>query len=426
MYVRKVRIENIRTIEALEWEIPAGQEAGWHVVLGDNGAGKSSFLRSVALALAGPLEAFALRQDWNDWLRRGAESGSVVLTAVPDPEYDSFDLNLNAPGPIGIEFVRVGERAELRSIFDPQDSWVWNPANRGWFCAAYGPYRRFSRASGGESLMESLSGSAPRLASMLSVFGEDVALTECLRWLRELHHKKLEGSPEGTLLDEVQAFVNQEGFLPHRARLVSVSSERVEFEDGNGCTVPVLELSDGYRSILSMTFELIRQLSRLYGPKLVFDPDDPTRVAAPGVVLIDEVDAHLHPTWQRRIGQWFRTHFPRMQFIVTTHSPLICQAAEVGSVWRLPRPGIEEEGGMVTGTELNRLLYGDVLDAYSTGVFGPGVTRSDVGKQRLERLAELNVKELFGEGLTPEERDEQRILREETPTAAAAGMGQQT
>ena len=51
---------------------------------------------------------------------------------------------------------------------------------------------------------------------------------------------------------------------------------------------------------------------------------------APGVVLIDEVDAHLHPTWQRRIGLWFREHFPKLQFIVSTHSPLICQAATVG------------------------------------------------------------------------------------------------
>ena len=82
------------------------------------------------------------------------------------------------------------------------------------------------------------------------------------------------------------------------------------FVDGNGYRVPVEDLSDGYRSILSMTFELIRQLAATYGPKRVFDPKDPFKVNMPGVVLIDEVDAHLHPTWQRKVGLWFGSISP--------------------------------------------------------------------------------------------------------------------
>jgi hypothetical protein len=176
-------------------------------------------------------------------------------------------------------------------------------------------------------------------------------------------------------------------------------------------------LSDGYRSILSMTFELIRQLAATYGPKRVFHPKDPTRVDVPGIVLIDEVDAHLHPTWQRKVGLWFRKHFPKMQFIVTTHSPLVCQAAEVGTVWRLPRPGTDEEARQVVGVELDRLIFGNVLDAYGTGVFGEGIARSEHAKQRLQRLAELNVKELR-KGLSAAERKEQAALRASQPTAA--------
>src|SRR5712671_2638426 len=127
---------------------------------------------------------------------------------------------------------------------------------------------------------------------------------------------------------------------------------------------------------------------------------------APGVVLIDEVDAHLHPTWQRRIGLWLREHFPKMQFIVTTHSPLICQAADVGTVWRLPQPGTNETGRMLAGVELDRLLYGNVLDAYSTEAFGEDINRSEESKKKLHRLAELNYKELHGQ-LTISERKEQ-------------------
>jgi putative AbiEii toxin of type IV toxin-antitoxin system len=212
-------------------------------------------------------------------------------------------------------------------------------------------------------------------------------------------------------------FINQPGFLPHHTRLEKISSREVLFVDGNGYRVPVEELSDGYRSILSMTFELIRQLAATYGPKRVFHPKDPTKVNVPGVVLIDEVDAHLHPTWQRKVGLWFREHFPKMQFIVTTHSPLVCQAAEMGTVWRLPKPGTDEEARQVTGVELDRLIFGNVLDAYGTGLFGEGVSRSESSKRRLQRLAELNLKELR-KGLSAAERKELAALRASQPTSA--------
>lgn len=143
---------------------------------------------------------------------------------------------------------------------------------------------------------------------------------------------------------------------------------------------------------------------------------------------MDEVDAHLHPSWQHEVGLWFRRHFPRVQFIVTTHSPLLCQAAEQGTVWRLPRPGSEELPREITGVELSRIVYGNVLDAYGTGVFGEGLERSESARERLHRLAELNVKELR-RGLSEAERQEQEELRAGQPTSAAvvhqieAGIG---
>jgi hypothetical protein len=77
---------------------------------------------------------------------------------------------------------------------------------------------------------------------------------------------------------------------------------------------------------------------------------------------------------------------------------LVCQAAEVGSVFRLPRPGVdpgEHQGEMLSGVALQRLLYGNVLDAYSTGAFGDGA-RSESGQEKPEELAALNVQEMTG------------------------------
>jgi hypothetical protein len=129
-----------------------------------------------------------------------------------------------------------------------------------------------------------------------------------------------------------------------------------------------------------------------------------------GVVLIDEIDVHLHPSWQTRIGHWFTSCFPNIQFIVTTHSPLICRAAVKGSVWRLPPPNSTQKTQRVEGFELKQLLYGDVLDAFSTGVFGKSITRSAAGHAKLERLAELNIRYYRQEADAKELAERQTLL----------------
>lgn len=416
MYVRRVTINHVRSISSLDWSVEPGKERGWHVIIGDNGSGKSSFLRSIALALVGERDVEALRQDWRSWLSNGADHGEVDLNLVTDPEWDT------GPGPVGVDslgmaitgvgFLRIDDSVVVGTSPAPDSP----PKNGGgWFSAAYGPFRRFS--GGVES--ERIYASRPRLAAHLSVFGEDFALTEALDWLQRLQFRKLENASSGAphFVDRVTEFVNQPGFLPHHAQLQEIGSAGILFRDGNGFDIRVEDLSDGYRSMLSMAFELLRQLSLAYPPERLFDPEHPGRVQAPGVVLIDEIDAHLHPTWQKRVGTWLHEHFPQIQFIVTTHSPLICQAASTGSVWRLPRPGTNEVGGRVERTDLDRLIYGNVLDAYGTDLFGEDVSRSEESKQLLQRLAILNRKERRGT-LSKEEREEQQHLRSILPTAA--------
>ena len=443
MYIQKISIQNIRSISQLEWELAATECAGWHVLIGDNGSGKSTVLRAIALALVGPQNAYALRQNWDEWLRRKEYDAKIVLDLVDAPDFDIFQgkgatgkkkalkaiIKLHRTKPLdgdgygegrgngysngsGTHFSDVSLSGDSGGSKPTTDRHVWSNGS-GWFSAAYGPFRRFA---GGNQEYSKLFYSYPRLAAHLSIFGEDVALSEAVEWLKELRYKSLENRLEGELLGPITKFINQEGFLPYQAKLKEISSTGVLFTDANENTISVENLSDGYRSILSMTFELIRQLQITYSNQPIFSTDG-TQVILPGVVLIDEIDAHLHPTWQKRVGLWFRQHFPNIQFIVTTHSPLVCQAAEHGSVWKLPRPGTDEQCFRVQGHELERLLFGDLVEAYSTHLFGMTTTRSDDSKHKIERLAELNLKETFV-GLTAYEQEEQSVLRAMLPTLA--------
>jgi hypothetical protein len=145
-----------------------------------------------------------------------------------------------------------------------------------------------------------------------------------------------------------------------------------------------------------------------------------------GVVIIDEIDAHLHPVWQTKIGNFFLKFFPKIQFIVTTHSPLVCRAAEKGSIWRLSMSYASDTSfaeNLVTevlGEDKKQLLYGNILDAYGTTLFGKEpVQHSPETEKELMELGRLNMLESFGK-ITEDQRQRKKVLMQKYPTNYAA------
>ncbi|WNI34219.1 AAA family ATPase [Streptomyces sp. ITFR-6] len=124
-----------------------------------------------------------------------------------------------------------------------------------------------------------------------------------------------------------------------------------------------------------------------------FSGDDgeggPSLLRVPGVVIIDEIDAHLHVSWQRRIGPWLTEHFPNIQFIVTTHSPYICQAADPGGLIRLP--GVEEDAApeVVPEDLYERVVYGSGDDAVLSDLFGLDTPYSEQAERRRAEFVAL-------------------------------------
>ena len=434
MHLRKFTISNIRSIEELEMEFERGEESGWHVILGANGTGKSSVIRSLALLLMGEKEAYASRQDFWRWIRKGSETAVISGSLSMDEEYDSLSgggqppkrliqckVELNAPDhgkSLAVEPKFTGER-HLRTIWGTGD---------GWFSASFGPFRRFT---GGDRIYDRLFISNKRLAPHLTALGEDVALTEALSWLSSLFIQSLQDEKNGMqtgqateTLSLVKTFLNESGLLPHNACVDEITNNTVYVRDGNGIIIQLDQLSDGYRSALSLVIELIRQMFVMNGvDKMRRAFTSNGSILVPGVVAIDEVDAHLHPSWQKEIGKWLRKCFPRLQFIISTHSPLVCRAVAdddgtiSGTIWMLPTPGSCETFRKLDKTETEQLAYGDVLDAYSTDVFGENVTRSQAGSVKVQRLAELNSISLKAE-LSDDEKNERKWLRSIFPDLA--------
>ena len=177
-------------------------------------------------------------------------------------------------------------------------------------------------------------------------------------------------------------------------------------------------MSDGYQSVFSLAIEILRQISKRFNLEKVLnvDKDKGFQVEATGVILIDEIDIHLHPQWQAKIGDWFKSHFPNIQFIISTHSPIICQSAEGGSIWKIEHNKNKKDSRQMVGQDFKRLVYGSLTDAISTDVFGEKpVERSLKSNKMLDKLALLNRKAIRGLA-TAEEKEEIKILKSILPS----------
>jgi len=116
-------------------------------------------------------------------------------------------------------------------------------------------------------------------------------------------------------LTAVRSAINR--FMPEFSNLHVRRKPRLHMSiDKNGETLNVAQLSQGEKSLMALIGDIARRLA-VMNPGL----EDPLK--GDGIVLIDEVDMHLHPQWQRSLIGQFSTTFPNCQFVLTTHSPLV-------------------------------------------------------------------------------------------------------
>lgn len=418
MYIKRVVLENLRGFQHLDFDFerPGNGYAGWDVVTGDNGAGKTAFLKAIALALVGTDTARALQPSLQGWIRREVNEAVVAVEIVPGEE-DKFsqgrrpehpfwsELKLSAdPGPEVT--LTVGNQYKAKGKGPKHGPWTENPT--GWYSVGYGPFRRLYAAS---PEAQRLMVGASRVARFATMFREDATLGECEIWLKDLHVKKLEKrEKEATILENVLKLLNDD-FLRNGLRIEKVDSEGLWLRDASDIVLPLADMSEGYRAALALLVDIVRHIVNVFGPAdLVQEKQGCLVVPHNGVVLIDEIDSHLHPEWQRQISFWLKERFPNIQFIVTTHSAIICQAADENMIYHLPPPGSKSKPNQIKAEEYWKIVRSKPDVIYLSQAFDMQFTRSPLAVRSRKRFAELSAKAHAGVLTEAETKEKQQLL----------------
>jgi predicted ATP-binding protein involved in virulence len=177
---------------------------------------------------------------------------------------------------------------------------------------------------------------------------------------------------------------------------VAVEEEPLRLTVGKGGTrLSLKQLSDGERAFIAVLGDLVRRL-------VLANPDLPNPLEGQGVVLIDELELHLHPRWQREVVDKLRNTFPNIQFIATTHSPFVIQSLRAGELISLDpdefaeysNRSVEDIAENVMGVELPQKSkrYLDMMNAAERYY---ELLRSAASPEEVhaaeERLAELTM-----------------------------------
>lgn len=396
MHINRLTIENLRSLETAELDLntpgtnPHAMFANVNVVLGANGFGKTTVLRAAVLAVLGPLLSSSSGFVAESLIRRrpGTRPGKALLPPAvihADVELDSAELPTYARplvgGPLGMnsQIVSLGTSEILKSDVSPGGPIVerlqHDDSATAFFMVAYGATRRVeasSRVDESARLKQRLR----RYERVAGLFEDHVTLVPLSYWLPDYETRN-----KGRY-SQVISLINE--LLPEACRIrqksVATPGGREHLFDMNGVTLPFRALSDGYRAYIGWIGDMLFHLcmGAASGAKLV-----DTR----GVVLVDEIDLHLHPEWQRVVLPTLSRALPNVQFIVTTHSPLVVGSLEATNLFTLV-----EQDGAVTVKRLPEDVYGRSAEQILLSpYFGLDTTRAAGVSTELETLAQAAV-----------------------------------
>lgn len=412
MYINRIDLHNFRTFRSAsvqflhsdldfhQLDLPLPRLPNVNLLLGNNGAGKTTLLKAVALACLGPavgksgiypyrlIRQEPLKRAASDKARSTKTYGKKADTEIPPLQaliQATFTPHEQDRVPDEIRQLesevmlsRIRDFEEMEWSHHQHKAWepIFSAGTDALFFVGYGATRRVEQKERYDRGSRT-SRSFARALRVQSLFEDSYTLVPLSSWLPDYQHKN------PGRFSQVVTLLNRLIGSGHYRFTGELEQGEYLFERG-GLRVPFPALSDGYRAFLGWAGDLLYHICMTCprGKRLVDNC---------GIVMIDEIDLHLHPEWQLKLLPTLSRALPKIQFIVTSHSPLI-----VGSLEWMNILTMQPDRGQATKAKrIEQPVHGlDADQVLLTDFFGLKSTRA-AGRQRA--IKELSLRASRGD-----------------------------
>lgn len=415
IYFTELTLENVRCFgrkAILKLSNDKGEWSRWNVILGDNGTGKTTLLQCLASFAEisteskyyGDIVGFR-----SDIISNKYRIGNTCAGKIGAYIFDEMSNNLDHIYQSIDYYFRnesLGRVSTHAHYGGPVKIWKET------FISGYGANRRIEISAALESKTYQ--------EKNATLFDTDAKLINTEEWLLQMDYAASRDSDF-----RLQAIKRKELIIESLKKILPDIKDidlhppvhgqlipRIQFLTDFGW-VSIHQLSYGYKTMVAWVVDVAARMFERY-------PDSDNPLNEPVVILVDEIDLHLHPKWQRQIFDFLETRFPRAQFIVTAHSPLIVQSApKDANIIVLKKEQIGDEFVVKIDNDKNTVWNWRIDQIMASDLFGLDTSRSPEIERQMDERALLLKKD--PKSLSEEEKerlDELNEISYSLPTAS--------